>query len=93
MGDADPKAPYASPIFHDLTGMPPVYIQVGEDEMLLDDSTRYFNRAKADGVKVVMDVYPKKFHVFNAFWRILPKAREANKKLGLFLKEQLNATA
>lgn len=93
MGDADPKAPYASPIFHDLTGMPPVYIQVGEDEMLLDDSTRYFNRAKADGVMVEMDVYPKKFHVFNAFWRILPKAREANKKLGLFLKQQLNAAA
>lgn len=92
MGDADPASPYASPIFHSLSGLPPVYIQVGEEEMLLDDSKRYYERAKADGVNVQMDIYPKKFHVFNAFWRVLPKAREANKKLGDFLKEQLNTS-
>lgn len=89
MGDADHTAPYASPIFHNLSGLPPTYIQVGEEEMLLDDSKRYYEKAKADGSDVRMEVFPKKFHVFNAFWRILPKAREANKKLGYFLKEQL----
>ena len=89
MGDADHTAPYASPIFHNLSGLPPTYIQVGEEEMLLDDSKRYYEKAKADGSDVRMEVFPKKFHVFNAFWRILPKAREANKKLGSFLKEQL----
>jgi len=90
LGDADPKSPYASPIFHDLQGLPPVYIQVGDEEMLLDDSIRFAEKAKSAGIEVVLDIYPKKFHVFNAFWLVLPNAREANKKLGAFLKEQLN---
>lgn len=90
-GDADLKSPYASPIFHSLKNLPPVYIQVGEEEILLDDSIRFEKKAKEDGVNVRLEIYPKKFHVFNAFWRILPKAREANKKLGAFLKEQLTA--
>ncbi len=91
IGEANPKAPYASPIFHNLTGMPPIFIQVGEEEMLLDDSKSYAAKAKVDGVDVTLEVYPKKFHVFNAFWRILPKAREANEKLGAFMKKQLNS--
>lgn len=89
MGDADPKSPYASPIFHSLKGLPPIYVQVGHEEILLDDSTRFEAKAKEDGVDVIVEVYPKKFHVFNAFWRVLPKAREANKKLGEFIKAQL----
>jgi acetyl esterase/lipase len=89
LGDIDPKSPYASPIFHSLQGLPPVYIQVGEEEVLLDDSTRFAQKAKADGVDISLDVYPKKFHVFNGFWRILPKAREANRKLGEYLKKHL----
>jgi len=90
LGDADPKSPYASPIFHDLSSLPPIYIQVGEEEMLLDDSTRFAAKGKEQGVDVKLEIFPKKFHVFNAFWRVLPKAREANKKLGLFLRGQLN---
>ncbi|HWB64961.1 MAG TPA: alpha/beta hydrolase [Chitinophagales bacterium] len=89
MGEEDPKSPYSSPIFHDLTGLPPIYVQVGEEEMLLDDSTRFAAKAQAEGVDVTLEVYPRKFHVFNAFWRVLPKAREANIKLGEFLKAKL----
>jgi epsilon-lactone hydrolase len=89
LGSADPTAPYASPVFHQPTGLPPIYIQVGEEEMLLDDSIRFAEKCKAAGVSIKLEVYPKKFHVFNAFWRVLPKAREANKKLGEFIKEQL----
>ena len=89
MAGADPKSPYASPIFHSLEKLPPVFVQVGEDELLLSDSTRFAEKAKAEGVDVRLEVYPKLFHVFNAFWRILPKAREANKKLGEFIKVQL----
>ena len=91
LGDADSKSPYASPIFHSLKDLPPVMIQVGEEELLLDDSTTFATKAKAEGVDVRIEVYPKKFHVFNAFWQVLPKAREANKKLGEFLKSQLYA--
>ena len=89
LGDADQKSPYASPIFHDLKGLPPIYIQVGEEEMLLDDSVRFEELASQQGVTVILEIYAKKFHVFNAFWRVLPKAKEANQKLGEFLKDNL----
>lgn len=90
LGDADPRSPYASPIFHELKGLPPIYIQVGDAEMLLDDSVRFAEKAKAEGVDMLLEIYPGKFHVFNAFWLVLPKARLANRQLGEFLKKQLN---
>jgi acetyl esterase/lipase len=91
LGEQDTKSPYASPIFHSLKGLPPVYVQVGEDELLLSDSVRFAEKAKADGVDVNLEVYPRMFHVFNAFWRIIPTARRANKKLGEFIQQQLSA--
>jgi monoterpene epsilon-lactone hydrolase len=89
-GEADPKSPYISPIFADLHNLPPIYIQVGEDEMLLDDSTRFAEKANAEGDHVKLEVYPEMFHVFQAFWRVLPISRQANAKLGEFLKQHLN---
>lgn len=91
MDTADLRSPYASPVFHDATGLPPVYIQVGAEEMLLDDSVRFAAKAREANIEVTLEIYEKKFHVFNAFWRILPKAKEANKKLGAFLKKQLSS--
>ena len=90
IGDADPKSPYCSPIFHSLSGLPPVYIQVGDEEVLLDDSVLFAAKAKEDGVAVQLDIFDNHFHVFNGFWKVLPKAREANKKLGEYIKAQLN---
>lgn len=90
LGDADPKSPYASPIFHNLAGLPPIYVQVGEEEMLLDDSIRFATKAGTDGVDVKLEIFPKLFHVFHGFWLILPEARAANKKLGEYLKEKLH---
>ena len=87
----DPKAPYASPIFHSLKNLPPVYVQVGEHELLLSDSTRFGEKGKEDGSDIRVEIYPNLFHVFNAFWKVLPKARTANKKLGEFLKQQLSS--
>ncbi len=89
MAGQDPKAPYASPIFHSLKNLPPVYVQVGEHELLLSDSTRFGEKGKEDGSDIRVEIYPKLFHVFNAFWSVLPKAREANRKLGEFIKLQL----
>ncbi|HLP50651.1 MAG TPA: alpha/beta hydrolase [Chitinophagales bacterium] len=89
MGDSDANSPYASPLFHSLAGLPPVLVQVGEDELLLSDSVRFAEKAKADGSDVMLEVYPGMFHVFNAFWRVMPKARLANKKLGEFMRKQL----
>jgi len=88
-GDADPKTPYISPVFSEPQGLPPIYIQVGEDEMLLDDSTRFAEKAKAAGLDIRLDIFPEMWHVFQAFWQILPTARNANKQLGAFLKQQM----
>ena len=88
-GDEDPQNPYISPLFGDLHGLPPIYIQVGEEEMLLDDSTRFAQKAKEAGVDVTLDIYAEMFHVFNAFWRVLSVAKKANIKLGEFLKAQM----
>src|SRR5258706_6747527 len=49
LGHADPKDPLASPLYRDLTGLPPVRVHVGDDEVLLDDSRRYVERAVAAG--------------------------------------------
>lgn len=93
LGDTNPDAPYASPLLQDLKNLPAILIQVGEHEMLLGDSVSFAEKAKAAGVNISLEVYDKKFHVFNAFWRVLPKAREANKKLGEFIRQQLSSTA
>jgi hypothetical protein len=89
LGNTDPKTPYASPIYADLRGLPPTYIQVGTAEVLLDDSTRYAARAQEHAAPVTLDIYPDYFHVFQSFFRILPKARQANRKLAQYLMEQL----
>jgi acetyl esterase/lipase len=89
LGDADPKDPYASPIFADLHGLPPIYIQTGSEELLLDDSLRFVDKAKVAGSPVTLDVYQGYFHVFQAFFRVLKAARQANKKLAEFLVQQL----
>jgi acetyl esterase/lipase len=89
LGDTDPKSPYASPIFADLHGLPPIYIQVGTDELLLDDSTRFIEKAKAAGSPVTIDIYEGYFHVFQAFFRVLRTAGAANKKLAAFLVQQI----
>lgn len=93
LGDAPADSPYCSTIFHSLKDFPPLLIQVGEEEMLLDDSKRLADKAITDGVEVTLQVYPKHFHVFNAFWRILPEANRANKFAGNFFAEMLHDKA
>ena len=91
LGDTDPKSPYASPLFADLHGLPPIYIQVGTDELLLDDSVRFLQRAKEAGLDVSLDIYEGYFHVFQAFYIVLRKAKEANEKLAGFMVAQIGA--
>ncbi len=67
VGASDPRAPLASPIYADLSGLPPLLIQVGENEVLLDDSTRLAERAEAAGVDVTLEVWPEMIHVWHFF--------------------------
>ena len=81
--------PYASPLFGDLSDLCPVYIQVGECEILLSDSTRFADKAQAVGVEVTLEVWPNMFHAWQGFWMVIPEGKAAIKKLGHFLQNKL----
>ncbi len=64
LGETSPDTPYASPVFADFTGFPPVYIQVGENEILLDDSVLLHKKLTMDHVPAKLDIFPNMWHVF-----------------------------
>jgi monoterpene epsilon-lactone hydrolase len=86
LGDADPLTPLASPLYADLTGLPPLLIQVGGDEALLSDAEEVAARAKAAGVEVELEVWPGMFHVWQLTSRAIPEARQAIERIGAFLQ-------
>ncbi|WP_329465094.1 alpha/beta hydrolase [Streptomyces sp. NBC_01431] len=88
----DPHQPLLSPaVLADLTGFPPMLLQVGTNEMLLDDSTRLAARAEAAGVDVVLDVTAGVPHVFQAYTGVLDEADEALDRAALFLVQRVRA--
>ena len=89
LGDADPKNPLASPLYATLTGLPPVRIHVGDDEVLLDDSRRYVERAVAAGVDARLDIWMGMAHGFVARIGQLKAAALAMDAVGEFLTEML----
>ena len=82
LGDADPRTPLASPIYSDLRGLPPLLIQVGNDEVLLSDATRLAERASAAGVATTLEIWPDMWHVWHAFAGFVPEARRALREIG-----------
>lgn len=88
LGDADPRQPTASPLHAALSGLPPLLIQVGDLETLLDDATRLAARAEAAGVDVTPEVWPEMVHVWHLFAPMLPEGREAIARIGAFLQEK-----
>lgn len=84
----DPRDAAGSPLYADLSGLPPVLIHCGEDEMLLDDSVRLAERAKDAGVDVTLKVYPGLWHVFHRFG-FVPEARSAVTEIGAFARTRL----
>ena len=87
LGGADPRAPLAAPLYADLRGLPPILIQVGDAEVLLDDSTRLAGLAREAGVEVQMDVWDDMIHVWHVFAPILPEGKQAIKQAGDFIKK------
>ncbi len=85
-GNADPKDPLVSPVFADLTGLPPLLIQVGDAEVLLSDAVRLADNAHSAGVKALYQVWDEAFHVFQATPG-LPEAEEALLKVGTFYRD------
>jgi len=75
-----------SPIYADLTGLPPLLIQVGSHEILLDDATRLATKAAADDVEVTLEVVPGVPHVFQAFAAHLDEGEAALQRAGTFIR-------
>jgi monoterpene epsilon-lactone hydrolase len=89
LGRADPKNPQASPLYGDLSGLPPLRIHVGDDEVLLDDSRRYVERAVAAGVDAGLDVWMGMPHGFVTGIDQFDAARQSLNAVGAFLKQRL----
>jgi acetyl esterase/lipase len=85
----DPASALISPVFADLNGLPPLLIQVGTHEVLLDDAVRLARRAALADVEVILDITPRVPHVFQSFHAILDEAVEALERAGRFLTARL----
>jgi acetyl esterase/lipase len=83
----DPRHPYASPLYADLRGLPPMLIQAGDAEILRDDSTRFAAAARAAGVDVTLEIWNEMPHVWHAFAGLLPEADMAVEHIGAWLRE------
>lgn len=85
LGETDPRNPLASPLYADLTGLPPLLIHVGADEVLLDDSTRLAERAQAAGVRVELKIWPVVPHAWQLAPHKIPEARHSLRESAAFL--------
>jgi len=84
-----PTDPFANPLYGDVKGFPPTLIQVGSYEVLLDDSQRFYDKAKAAGVKVELQIFPEMQHVFQFMAGNAPEADDAINKIAQFMKPHL----
>lgn len=83
--DEDFKNPYISPLYGDLSDLPPTLVQVGTEEVLLDDSTRLVKKMKESGVQVEMEIWNGMMHVFQYFAGLVPEANKAVKNIATFI--------
>jgi epsilon-lactone hydrolase len=85
----DPRTPLAAPLYADLSGLPPLLIQVGTAETLLDDSTRLAERARKAGVAVSLETWEDMIHVWQAFASLLPEGQQAIERIGAFIQTRI----
>jgi acetyl esterase/lipase len=90
LGGEDARNPLASPLYADLKDLPPLYIQVGSAELLLDDSIRFVDAAKAAGVDVKFEIWDDMIHMFQMFAAMAPEGQDGINKIGEFVLEYLS---
>ncbi len=78
--------PQVSPVLGDFSGFPPMYVQCGTEEILVDDSTRLARKAENSGVRVTLDLEEGMWHLFQAIDALTPRARLAVQKLGAWVR-------
>ncbi len=90
LGNADPRHPYASPLYGDGAGLPPTLIQVGSDEILRDDATRMAAKLRLAGCDVELEEWPRMPHVWHHYARLIPEGRQAIERIGAFVESRLS---
>jgi acetyl esterase/lipase len=90
-GGSDIRHPFVSPLFGDLRGLPPLLIQVGERELLLDDSRRLAAKADAAGVDVTLQVFPDLMHVWHVWAPVVPESVRAIDAIGGWVRQRVPA--
>ena len=86
-GNAKLDDPLVSPLYGDFAGLPPLLFQVGDAEVLLDDSTQAAEKARLAGIDVTLHVYPNMPHVWHTFAPYLPEATQAIGEIGSFVRK------
>jgi epsilon-lactone hydrolase len=87
LAGADPRNPYASPLYGDPSGLPPVLIQVGSDEILRDDAVRMAEQLQQENPRSRLQIWPRMPHAFQLFVPALPEAHAAIAKIGAFASD------
>ena len=86
----DPANPLVSPVHADLRGLPPIYIQAGDAELLIDMIRAFVDRAKAQGASVSLEVWEHMNHVFQAYGLIIPQSREALRRIEEVIEQAID---
>ena len=89
LGESDPRHPYASPLYGDAAGLPPMLIQVGRDEILRDDAARMAAKLRHAGCEVEFEEWPRMPHVWHHYARLIPEGRQAFERIGAFVRTRL----
>jgi acetyl esterase/lipase len=84
----DAHDPLLSPIDNGIVGFPPILVQVGSAEALLDDARALAARGKRDGVEVRLQIWPDMMHTWHRYAEFLPEAQQALQALGAFADER-----
>lgn len=87
VGTQDLRTPLASPTFAELSGLPPLLIQAGGDELLLNDIQAFADRLMTSNVAVQLEIWPGMFHVWQMMASVMPEARRAISQAGRFLHQ------
>ncbi len=87
IGGGDARDPLISPLYADYAGLPPLLLQVGDAEVLLSDTTRVAEQARAAGVDVCEEVWDEMFHVWHAFAPMLPEGQAAIERIGEWIRQ------
>jgi acetyl esterase/lipase len=88
LGGKAPRTPLAAPLYADLSGLPPLLIQVGTAETLLDDASRLAERARKAGVTVTYEPWESMIHVWHLFAPMLDEGQQAIDRIGEFVRKQ-----